>query len=150
MQVWDESPHTFRANRFFEVDFGNSESAIALTETDGAETHDKERTVAKVLTVGLALLGLTALSQTATANSCLPQHASYVHHAHRHAHYARWERPYYRASYETVYEPYWGDRYYYHRPYWTGPHYVPYSIGLSAGPFWHGGYYGGDWDDDDD
>jgi hypothetical protein len=52
--------------------------------------------------------------------------------------------------YEPYYETYWDDSYYdrpYHRPYWSEPRY---SIGLSYGPFWHGGFHGRDWDDDDD
>jgi hypothetical protein len=116
--------------------------------------------VAKALTLGVALLGLTALSQAASAH-CPCGHTAY-HSSWRHHYYARDYRPYYREShrttyepyyrarYRTTYEPYWSDSYYY-RPYygsyWSEPNY---AIGFGFGPSWNGGYYGGDWDEDDD
>jgi len=116
---------------------------------------NKERTVTKALTLGVALLGLTALGQSASAH-CPCRDTAY-HSYWRHHHYAREYRPYYRARYRTTYEPYWNgsyyDRryYYYDRPYygsyWSEPNY---ATGFGFGPSWNVGYYGGDWDEDDD
>jgi hypothetical protein len=154
LHAWDECLHTFRARMSFSIQFWELRVGHRVNRTGRAETHDKERTVTKALTLGVALLGLTALSQSADAHSCNCQHAAY--HSHRHAYHHRYTsgyRPYYRTSYRTTYgpyyEPYWNESYYYRpRPYWSEPRY---SIGLSYGPFWRGGgFHGRDWDDDDD
>jgi hypothetical protein len=113
--------------------------------------------VTRTLVFGLSLAGMAVLAQPAAAHYCYnPLHARHYTREHwsyeapvRHrVHYVRVERPYYRTTYETVYEPRW--HYGYTRPYWHG-YYEPYSVGYAyEPPFWNVGFYGGDWDEDDD
>jgi hypothetical protein len=114
--------------------------------------------VTRTLVLGLSLAGIAVVAQPAAAHYCYhPLHARHYSHErssyetpvrHR-VHYVRAERPYYRTTYETVYEPRW--RYGYSRPYWNEPgYYEPYPVGYAYGPSWQLGFYGGDWDDDDD
>jgi hypothetical protein len=135
------------------VPLWNPEVVTAFHRADG-QSIAGERSVTRTLIFGLSLAGVAVLTQPATAHYCYhPLHAHYYTHAHRsyhRVHYVRAERPYYRTTYETVYEPrpYWHG-YYEPRPYWRGD-YEPYSPGYAYEPHWNVGFYGGDWDDDDD
>jgi len=104
--------------------------------------------LSRTIALGVALIGLAALNQPAAADSCLPQHHTYVHSAHyehatrtrRHNQYVVYERPRYRTVYEEVYEPVPVTAPY-PAPYWRDGPYER-DWGYDDGPMWHADYFG--------
>jgi hypothetical protein len=128
-------------NEFNDSRRRNQQLGAALVDRTGKT--DEERTVTRIPTLSLALIGLAGFCQPAAAHRCLPQsggaiHGGYFEHASRIHHRARYvviERP--RTVYE-VYEPmpvapYEGERN------WRGD-----WAAYDDGPYWHADYYG-DW-----
>lgn len=106
----------------------------------------------RVMTLGLAAIGVAAFGQTAAAKPCLPQHHTYVHSSRyeRASRYERSprtrsnvryvvvERPRYRTVYEEVYEP---APLVHEAPYYWN---APYEAGWAYddAPLWRTEYFG--------